>query len=181
MIIVSHTWIYKSSLCINKLALLTLLTEWGHSSDHSILLWPPQCGDGTPPGGGHHQHHCTGEIQTAPCHGLKFGVIRFTLCQILPETYIPGSCFCLHQKFCAVWCIQLLINPRRACAARVKVLGLCVCVSVCGCLLLNISLFMRLFVPQTILTFSAADEGRKILSDFPWKCFVAKLECFLLV
>ena len=36
-----------------------------------------------------------------------------------------------------------------------------VCVSVCVCLLLNISLFMCLFVPQTILTFSAVDEGRK--------------------
>ena len=33
-----------------------------------------------------------------------------------------------------------------------------VCVSVC--LLPNISLFTRLFVPQTILTLSAADEGR---------------------
>ena len=109
VITVSHTWIYKSSLCINKLVLSTLLAEWVHSSDHSILLWPPQCGDGTPPGRGHHQHHCTGEIQTPPCHGLKFGVIRFTLGQILPETYIPGSCFCLHQKFCAVWCILLLI------------------------------------------------------------------------
>ena len=56
-----------------------------------------------------------------------------------------------------------VVNPRRACAARVTVLGLCVCVCVCVsvCLLLNISLFTCLFVPQTILTFSAADEGRK--------------------
>ena len=57
-------------------------------------------------------------------------------------------------------------NPRRACAARVTVLGVCVrqsvCVCVSVCLLPNISLFMRLFVPQTILTFSAADEGRKV-------------------
>ena len=35
-----------------------------------------------------------------------------------------------------------------------------VCVCVCVCLLLNISLFMCLFVPQTILTL-AADEGWK--------------------
>ena len=35
----------------------------------------------------------------------------------------------------------------------------CVCVSVC--VLLNISLFTCLFVPQTILTFSAADGGGK--------------------
>ena len=48
-------------------------------------------------------------------------------------------------------------NSRRACAARVTehVLGLC------ACLLLNISLFTCLFMPQMILTFLAADEGRK--------------------
>ena len=57
--------------------------------------------------------------------------------------------------------LKTLVNPRRACAARVTVLGLCVCVSVCVCLLLNISLFtFHVFVPQTILTFLAADEGR---------------------
>ena len=39
--------------------------------------------------------------------------------------------------------------------------GLQYLVCVCVCLLLNISLFMCLFMPQTILTFSAADEGRK--------------------
>ena len=63
-------------------------------------------------------------------------------------------CVCVFADF---------INPRRACAARVTVLGLCVCVCVCVCvcLLLNISLFTCLFVPQMILTFSAADEGRK--------------------
>ena len=33
---------------------------------------------------------------------------------------------------------RLVINPRRACAAKVTVLGLCVCVV---CLLLNISLY----------------------------------------
>ena len=59
-----------------------------------------------------------------------------------------------------------VVNPRRACTARVTVLGLCVCVSVCVCLLLNISLLTCLFMPQTILTFLAADEGSKILSDF---------------
>ena len=47
---------------------------------------------------------------------------------------------------------------------------LCVCLSVC--LLLNISLFMCLVVPQTILTFSVADEGRKFLSDFLWNALL---------
>ena len=44
--------------------------------------------------------------------------------------------------------VNAIINPRRACAARVTVLGLCVCVCVCPvcvcvcvCVLLNISLF----------------------------------------
>ena len=69
-----------------------------------------------------------------------------------------------------------IINPRRACAVRVTVLGLCVCVCYS-----TSHFYTRLFVPQTIVTFPAADEGRKILSDFLWKCFVAKLECFLLV
>ena len=95
VITVSHTWIYKSSLCINKLALSILLTEWGHSSDHSILQWPPQCGDGTPPGGGHHQHHCTGEIQTPPCHGLKFS----SYWNRYYRRPIPGVGFCLHLNF----------------------------------------------------------------------------------
>ena len=36
------------------------------------------------------------------------------------------------------WNRQILfINPRRACAARVTVLGLCVCVSVCVCVSIN--------------------------------------------
>ena len=49
-----------------------------------------------------------------------------------------------------------LINLRRACAARVTVLGLCVCV----CLLLNISFYMWLFVPQTIVTFPVAQTSQ---------------------
>ena len=56
-----------------------------------------------------------------------------------------------------------------------------VCVCVCVCLLLNISLYMWFFMPQTIVTFPVADEGQKFLSDFLWKCLVAKLERFLLV
>ena len=51
--------------------------------------------------------------------------------------------------------IQALLTPQRACVAWIAVLSVCLCV------LLNISLFTWLFVPQTILTFSAADEGRK--------------------
>ena len=51
------------------------LTEWGHSSDSSILQWSPQCGEGTPPGRGHHQHHQPGEIQTVSCWVSRFCVV----------------------------------------------------------------------------------------------------------
>ena len=54
--------------------------------------------------------------------------------------------------------VKRIINPRRACTARVNdSWSVCLCV----CLLLNISFYTRLFVPQTIITFPAADEGRK--------------------
>ena len=64
------------------------------------------------------------------------------------------ACFLLRHLLHAL--ASMLVNPRHACAARVTALGLCVCV----CLLLNISLYMGLFVPQTIATFPAEDEGR---------------------
>ena len=51
-----------------------------------------------------------------------------------------------------------LNNPRRAYAARVIVLGLCVCVSVCVSVTQHLTI--HVFVPQTILTFLASDEGR---------------------
>ena len=63
--------------------------------------------------------------------------------------------------------IGLVVNPRRACAARVTVLGLCVCVCVCVCVSVTQHLTFHVFiVPQTILTFSAADEGRKFKAIF---------------
>ena len=86
--------------------------------------------------------------------------------------------FAIWNVLKAIWVLFIpsgIINPRRACAARVTVLGLCVC------LLVNISHLTGLFVPQTILTFLTVDEGSKRLSDFLWKCFIAKLEHFLFV
>ena len=44
--------------------------------------------------------------------------------------------------------------------------SVCLCVCLCVCLLLNISIFTWLFVPQTILTFSAEDKGRKFQAIF---------------
>ena len=37
----------------------------------------------------------------------------------------------------------LVINPRRACAARVTVLGLCICVSVSVCVCVSVSTYSR--------------------------------------
>ena len=49
-----------------------------------------------------------------------------------------------------------LINPRRACAARVTVVGsVCVCV----CLLSHISPMERLFVLKNAVMYSAGNEG----------------------
>ena len=42
-----------------------------------------------------------------------------------------------------ILCEVSLINPRRACAARVTVLGLCVCVCVCVCVCYSTSHFSR--------------------------------------
>ena len=51
-----------------------------------------------------------------------------------------------------------------------------ICVPVRLCQLLDISLLEWLLVPQT-----HQFRRSKILSNFLWKCFVAKLECFLIV
>ena len=48
-----------------------------------------------------------------------------------------------------------IVNPRRACAARVTVLGLCVCVSVCLCVCLSVCLSVCVSVCLSVTTFSA--------------------------
>ena len=64
----------------------------------------------------------------------------------------------------------LLINPRRACAARVTVVGLCVCVSVC--LLSHISPLERLFVLKTLSRTQRATKVKKFVgfSLKPLRC-----------
>ena len=66
-----------------------------------------------------------------------------------------------------------IINPRRACAARV---GLCVCLSITQHLTFHVTIHAT---QDTNLI--SSEWKSKILSDFLWKCFIAKLECFLLV
>ena len=58
-----------------------------------------------------------------------------------------------------VSCDLIVINPWRACAARVTVL---VCVSVCN----STSHFSRNYTGHKSFI---AEERSKILSDFPWK------------
>ena len=58
-------------------------------------------------------------------------------------------------------CGSHFINPRRACAARVTVVGF-VCVSVKSHLTYRASVR-----PENAVTYSAGNEGRKICGDFP--------------
>ena len=59
-----------------------------------------------------------------------------------------------------------IINPRRACAARVTVVG-SVCVCVCVCLSVKSHLTYGASVrPENAVTYSAGNEGQKISGDF---------------
>ena len=70
------------------------------------------------------------------------------------------------------WCISIVINPRRLCAARVTVLGLCVCVCV-SCLRLfsaseqheKLQYYKPLKIKQRILLKRPRSESRAAL---PW-------------
>ena len=54
-----------------------------------------------------------------------------------------------------------VINPRRACAARVTVVVVSVCVSVCLSVKSHLTLEASLR-PENAVTYSAGDEGQKI-------------------
>ena len=92
----------------------------------------------------------------------------------------------LHQPIHDV--VHVVINSRRTCAARVAVLGLCVsvCVCVCVCLCVYVSVTQHLtfhvIICATNNTNLLSGGWRpNSLSDFLWKCFIAKLKLFLLV
>ena len=68
--------------------------------------------------------------------------------------------------------LQYIVNPRRACAARVTVLG-SVCVSVKSHLTYGAPVR-----PENAVTYSAGNEGQKICGDLPettaFKSYAAK-------
>ena len=72
----------------------------------------------------------------------------------------------------ATICIEIFLclaifNPRRACAARVTVVG-SVCVSVSVCLSVKSHLTYRVSVrPENAVTYSAGNEGQKICENLP--------------
>ena len=77
-------------------------------------------------------------------------------------------------------CVTDIINPRRACAARVTVVG-SVCVCVCVCLSVKSHLTYGASVrPENAVTYSAGNEGQKICGDLPettaFKSYAAKHE-----
>ena len=75
-----------------------------------------------------------------------------------------GFSFC--YKWLTIWYPNILIiNPHRACAARVTVVGLislCVCVSVKSHLTYGVSVR-----PENAVTYSAGNEGQIICGDLP--------------
>ena len=80
--------------------------------------------------------------------------------------YAPGVCT-----------LVLFINPRRACAARVTVVVLRVCV----CLSIKSHLTYEVYVcPENAVTYSAGNEGQKNCGDLPettaFKSYAAKHE-----
>jgi len=54
-------------------------------------------------------------------------------CLCVYKIFTESIHFFLHTQSLSCFAELTLVNPRRACAARVTVLGLCVCVCVCVC------------------------------------------------
>ena len=77
--------------------------------------------------------------------GSLQGVCRLQAC----TQSCTGISMYIHTCICSLAAIQIkgtamrIINPRRACAARVTVLGLCVCLSVCLFVCLSVDDYSR--------------------------------------
>ena len=93
-----------------------------------------------------------------------FGYILFTMNH--NYNHLCTISFAMHFMF---------FNPRRACAARVTVVVLCVCLSVKSHLTYGASVR-----PENAVTYSAGNEGQKICGDLPettaFKSYAAKHE-----
>ena len=74
---------------------------------------------------------------------------------------------------------RFFINPRRACAARVTVVVLCVCLSVCLSVKSHLT-YGASVRPENAVTYSAGNESQKICGDLPettaFKSYAAKHE-----
>ena len=66
---------------------------------------------------------------------VLFVVVSSSCCIVYCVAY---NCFCYFQ--CRI------VNPRRACAARVTVLGLCVCVCVCVSVCVSVTQHLTFYV-----------------------------------
>ena len=135
---------------------------WGYGPPKFVSFWPP----GSAWAG----------ARVQPCVAMTT-VLQSDHCRwsCLPVAFV----LC---KFCN-WTLSmygLIVNPRRCtCAVRVTVLGLCVCVSVCVSVTQHLT--FHVIICATNGTNLSGGWRSKILSDFLWKGFIAKLERFLFV
>ena len=97
-----------------------------------------------------------------------------TLCQSAIYMYIVHVyMYIVHVYTCRSTLLYIhagrnrstVVNPRRACAARVTVVAcVCVCVCVCVCQLINISPLERLFVLKAIPRTQRTTKVKKIVA-----------------
>ena len=94
------------------------------------------------------------------------------------NTYVLFGVYNVHRLSAVDY---IIINPRRACAARVTVLGyVCVCVCVCVCVSVCLShlTYGASVRPENAVAYSAGNEGQKICGDLPettaFKSYAAK-------
>ena len=92
----------------------------------------------------------------------------------------------MYHTYCYPQCLHSLVNPRRACAAkvaRVTVVVLCVCVCVCLCVCLSEHAILAVHAIKSIMndTIVLSVIFAPILKwSFSLNCLTRKLERFLL-
>ena len=150
--------------------------NWQH---HELQLQPeawPICAHA-------HWHSTQDSSKTCGAEGLHFSAFHMYVYWFSFQCVLPLACYNDKQFYQqtlpeAIWFTNMsVVNPRRACAARVTVLG-SVCVCVCVCLShLTYGASVR---PENAVTYSAGNEGKKICGDLPettaFKSYAAKHE-----